>query len=260
MIKLLKILIFISIIAPQCYIFANTADTVIEFKYYKYVFIIDTRSDDFFAGSLKVKENGKIVFSMDSTFTSYLDHKFIDFDNNGKKELAVYLTGGASPYIFHHLYIFDIENGPKPLYMIQNGEIDTTDKELPLLMLNSKMSPAVLGLWYNWYLQYRNGKLVYFKPDKKRKHMVRPDYDFVNESLKGLKDENITCDDFGFNVFFEYIFICSKIAGLENEAEEYFNKNYKCKDKTAALKNFKRIAAENFKWIKDEENYKYSDQ
>lgn len=257
MIKITVILLFFFIL--QKVVSGNFADTVLEFNYYKYEITIDTRSEGFFAGSLKIKENGKPVFSMDSTFTSYIDHKFFDLDNNGKKELALYLTDGASPYIFHYLYIFDGEKGPKPLFMILNGEIDSTEKELPLITVNTRMSPAVLGLWYNWYLQYKNGRLIYFNPDKKRKQSVRPDYEFVNEALKDLKEHNQTCDDFAYDVFFEYIFLCSKIAGEENEAEEYFNKNYQCPEKVAALKKFKKYAADNLKWIQEEENYFYTE-
>lgn len=259
MIKI-QIILFFSIVLLNFSLSGKTADTLVEFRYYKYDIKIDTRSDGFFTGNFTVKESGNTVFSMDSTFTSYVDHKMIDLDNNGKKELLLYLTDGASPYIFHYLYIFDSEKGPKPLFMLLNGEIDTTDKDLPLLTVNSRMSPAVLGLWYNWYLQYKNGKLVYYKPDKKRKQSLRPDYDYVNEALKGLKDENQTCDDFAYDVFFEYIFLCSKLAGEENEAEEYFSKNYLCPDKTAALKKFKGYASDNYKWIQEEENYIYSDQ
>lgn len=255
----LQVKLFLNIVFLIFYLSGTNADTIVEFRYSGFDFRIDTRSEGFFTGNITVKEKGNTVFSMDSTFTSYVDHKFIDLDKNGKKELALYLTDGASPYVFHYLYIFDGEKGPKPLFMLLNGEIDSTDKELPLLTVNSRMSPAVLGLWYNWYLQYKNGRLSYFNPDKKRKQSVRPEYEFVNEALKDLKENNQTCDDFAYDVFFEYIFLCSKIAGEENEAEEYFNKNYLCPEKTAALKRFKNYAADNLKWIKDEENYIYSE-
>lgn len=258
MIKYGFIKIFILLGLPVI-IYGKTQDTVLEFTYYNYTFKIDTKQEGFFAGQLSVFKDGKIEFSMDSTFTSYVDHKFIDLDNNGKKELALYLTDGASPYIFHYLYIFDADKGAKPLFMISNGEIDSSVSGKPLVIVNSRMSPAVLGLWYSWYLEYTNGRLVYFKPDKTRKKSVRPDYDYVNEALKGLKDENQTCDDFAYDVFFEYIFLCSKIAGEETEAEEYFNKNYLCPEKTAALKKFKNYASDNYKWIREEENYTYTE-
>ncbi len=236
---------------------ANYADTSFSFKYYDYDVNINTSSSDFFTGQFNLSRNGKVLFSMDSMFSDYVEHRFYDLNSDGSNELMVYLTDGASPYIFHNLFIFDSKRDVKPLFMLQNGDLDTSHKQNPKLVVNSRMSPSVLGLWYSWYLEYSNGKLVYIKPDAKRKAQLRPDYEYVNEALGDLKKNNQVCDDFAYNVFFEYIFICSKISDDETAAENYFNENYLCAEKMKALKQFKKTASDIYSWIKEEENYQY---
>jgi len=235
----------------------STSDTTISFKYQNYDVNISSSDKEFFNGRLSVSENGMVLFSMDSSFTDYVEHKFIDLNGDGSNEMLLYLTEGASPYVFHTLYIFDSKRGAAPLYTISNGELDTTVKSNPLIMVNSRMSPAVLGLWYSWYLEYKNDELIYHKPDKREKAQLGPNYDYVNEALADLKKENQICDDFAYSVFFEYIFITSKIAGNETEAERFFEENYKCENKIEALIRFKKYASDNYSWIKDVSNYNY---
>lgn len=246
-----------SLIAVNITNSANYIDTSFSFRYYEYDVNINTSSSDFFTGQFSISQNGKELFSMDSLFSDYVEHRFYDLNDDGSDELLVYLTDGASPYIFHNLYIFDRKRDVKPLFLLQNGDLDTSDRKNPKLIVNSRMSPSVLGLWYSWYLEYANGKLIYSKPDAIRKAQLRPDYEYVNEALSDLKKNNQICDDFAYNVFFDYIFICSKIAGEESAAESYFSENYKCAEKMKALKQFKKTASDIYSWIKEEENYEY---
>ncbi len=70
--------LFLNIVFLIFYLSGTNADTIVEFRYSGFDFRIDTRSEGFFTGNITVKEKGNTVFSMDSTFTSYVDHKFID--------------------------------------------------------------------------------------------------------------------------------------------------------------------------------------
>lgn len=253
----LIILVYL-VFAPASSYSAGNADTSFSFRYYEFDVNISSSKSEFFRGRLSISEKGKELFSMDSSFTDYVEHKFIDLNGDGSNEMLLYLTEGASPYIFHFLYIFDHKKSAKPLYMLQNGEVDTSVFGKPLLSVNSRMSPAVLGLWYSWFLKYEDNKLKYIKPLDSRSSMLGPDLVNIKENLDELQKSNQVCDDFAYNVFFEYIFITSKISGEESSAERFFEENYKCENKTASLKQFKTAAAENYSWIKDEENYKYT--
>lgn len=259
MIKYLSILFIVILLGTELYCFENRADTSVSITADGYVFNISSTDNGFFTGSLYVTKNGSEVFRMDSTFTDYIEHKFIDLDNNGSRELLLYLHEGASPYIFHVLYIFEPSKGPMPLFYINNGDVDTTDAKNPLITVDTRLSPSVLGLWYSWYLKYNNEKLTFYKPKKNELSRLRPDYEYVNQALKDLKENNQICDDFAYSVFFEYVFICSRLSGEESQAENYFKENYKCTDKVAALKRFKETASETYKWIQDENNYIYTE-
>lgn len=248
-----------SILAVNITYSSSYIDTSLSFKYYEYDVNINTSSSDFFTGQFNISQNGKRLFSMDSSFSDYVEHKFIDLNGDGSKEMLLYLTEGASPYVFHYLYVFDRIRSAKPLYVLQNGELDTSVYGKPLLSVNSRMSPAVLGLWYSWFLKYEDNKLKYFKPVDSRSRVLGPDFVSIRENLDELNKNNQICDDFAYNVFFEYVFITSKIAGEETAAERFFEENYKCENKTASLKQFKTTASENYSWIKDEENYKYTE-
>lgn len=237
----------------------DIADTSLSFKYHNYDVSISSSSAGFFAGRLSVSENGKTLFSMDSSFTNYVEHKFIDLNGDGSDEMLLYLTEGASPYVFHYLYVFDGKRGAAPLYMLQNGEVDNSVYGKPLLTVNLRMSPAVLGLWYSFFLEYSDNRLRFTDPDENRKSQLGPDLVRVKENLEDLRNSNEICDDFAYDVFFEYIFITAKISGREPEAERFFNENYQCENKVAALKKFKSAAADNYTWIRNEENYEYSD-
>lgn len=260
MIKKILLITAVVFFAYRADVFSyNAGDTSLSFKYFDYDININSNSSEFFTGRFNVSKNGTILFKMDSTFSDYADHKFLDLNKDGSDELLVYLTDGASPYVFHHLYIFDHKKGPSPLFMVQNADVDTSGSGNPLILVNSKMSPAVLGLWYSWFLEYKNGKLVYSKPDNARREQLSPNYDFVDQTLEELKKEKQICDDFAYNVFFEYLFITSKISGEESKAENYFSQNYRCEEKVKALMQFKNAAADTYSWIKEEENYNYTE-
>ena len=235
----------------------SKADTSFSYRYYDYDVNISSSSSEFFKGNFSISFNNNVLFSLDSTFTDYVDHKFIDLNGDGSKEMLLYLTEGASPYTFHNLFIFDRKLSPKPLFILQNGEVDTSHAEKPLLTVNLRQSPAILGLWYNWYLEYSNGELKFIKPDKQRNSMLEPDYKNIKLNLDELSRENQICDDFAYNIFFEHIFITAKISGTEPKAERFFEENYKCKNKTEALIQMKNAAADTYSWIKDSENYKF---
>jgi len=257
-----KLLLLLTVIlfqaAGEVYSYKNS-DTTINYKYYDYDVNISSSDKEYFNGRLSVSEKGKVLFSMDSSFTDYVEHKFIDLNGDGSKEMLLYLTEGASPYVFHNLYVFDNKKGAKPLFMLQNGEVDTSVAGKPLLSVHLRMSPAILGLWYSWFLEYDNNKLTFVRPGDGRNQQLKADLVSIKQNLDELNQNNQICDDFAYSVFFEYIFVTSKIAGNETEAERFFEENYKCENRIEALNRFKNYASDNYSWIKDEGSYNYSE-
>jgi hypothetical protein len=259
MINKTSIYIFLFWVLLVTSVFSQT-DSIskVNIKYYDLDIELTRDNSNFFTGNMVVRRKGADVFRMDSTFSSFVDYRLVDLNNDGSKELLLFLSEGASPYVFHNLYIFDSKRDVKPLFIVTNGEVDTTFSN-PKIIVDSRMSPSVLGLWYSWYLEYKNGKLVYWKPDNATRSKLGPDYEYVNNALSDLKKENQICDDFAYDVFFEYIFITAKIAGDESTALDYFENNYKCPEKIKALGQFRNYASDNFNWIKKEENYIYTE-
>ena len=231
----------------------------VNIKYYDLDVSITYNSNAFFSGMLSVKKGADELFTMDSNFSDYAEHWITDLDGDGSNELILSVSEGASPYVFNDLYIFDIKKGAKPLFMVQNGYLDTAEGRLPKISVNARMSPSFMGLWYNWFLEYKKGRLVYWDPDKKTKKSLRPDVEGILENMKEVSQEDNYCEDFIYPAFFENVFICYKLSGEDYKAEEFFNKHYKCPEKISALKGFKEYASSSIKWIKDENNYLYSD-
>lgn len=228
-------------------------------RYYDLDLELTYNVNAFFSGVLTVKKNGAELFRMDSTYSDYIEHSFADLNGDGSNELVLSLSEGGSPYIFNSLYIFDIKRDVKPLFMVQNGYLDTTVAKSPKISVNARMSPSFMGLWYNWFLEYKKGRLVYWEPDKKTRKSLRPDVEGILENMKEVSKDKNYCDDFIYGTFFENVFICYKLSGEEYKSEDFFNKYYKCPQKISALKGFKEYASNSFNWIKDENNYLYSE-
>lgn len=237
----------------------DTSNVII--KYYDATVKVTSSSDKFFSGRLEISKGANKVYEMDSIFTNYAEHRLIDLNGDGSDELLLSLTEGASPYVFHNLYIFDITRGYKPLYVILNGDVDTANIRQPKIIFNERVSPAILGLWISWPLVYRNKELVFSKPNSSQeKARYRPDEESISENLKELRTGTESCKDYNYAIFFETIFISYWITGEKNKAFAFFNKHFKCPDKEKVLEQMQNAAEDTYSWINDEANYKYADQ
>ena len=228
-------------------------------SYYDYTIKISSNHNRFFTGRLEVLKNGKSEFSMDSVFSDYVEHNIIDMDGDGSKELLLILSEGASPYVFSSMYLFDARKGAKPLYFITNASLDTSANSLPAIGTFVRMSPSIMGFSYSWQMEYHNGKLRYKSLGGKTGSSFGPDYTELRASMKEIWPQKADCEDYIYSVFFDYIFITSRISGEMTEAENFFNSEYKCPDKVSSLIPFKNTANETLNWIKDEKNYLYSE-
>ena len=228
-------------------------------SYNGYTVNISSNQNRFFTGRLEVLENGVPQFVMDSVFSDYVEHNIIDLDGDGKEELLLSVSEGASPYVFGSMYIFDATGGAKPRYFITNASLDTTDKSKPVINTFVRMSPSAMGLSYRWQMSYANGRLQYDTSGKNKLYLYGPDYEEIKSSINEIWPSKVDCEDYTYSVFFDYVFINSKIAGNLAEAENFFNTEYKCPDKVSSLIRYKNTASETLSWIKDEKNYLYSE-
>lgn len=227
--------------------------------YYDLKIELAYNSQQFFKGSMKVQKDNKALFSTDSFYSDYSSHEIVDLDGNGKNELILILTEGASPYVYDNMLIFDIALGPEPKFSMQNADLIVKPNELPKINCYQRMSPSVLGLGYNWLLEYRDKKIKYYKPKSEVwKNMVLPDIEGTRENLKQYEEGGFTCTDGNYFTFFETVMVQSLICGIDYAGLEFFEKYYKCNDKNAALKNLKSVSHVSFGWIKDSKNYEYS--
>ncbi|MCC7157981.1 MAG: hypothetical protein IT281_00420 [Ignavibacteria bacterium] len=228
-------------------------------NYYDIKVELNYNTQRFFNGSMKVQKENIIVFAADSFFSDYSSHEIVDLDGNGKNELVLVLTEGASPYIYNRMLIFDITLGPEPKFTMQNADLIIKPKELPKIDCYARMSPSVMGLGYNWLVEYRDKKIKYYKPKNEVwENMVLPDVESTRENLKQYKEGGFTCTDANYFTFFEAVMIQSLISGDDYVGLDFFDKYYKCDDKNSALKELKSASNNSFGWIKDSKNYEYS--
>lgn len=232
--------------------------------YYHVKVKLSWNTNQFFTGSIKVEKNGEIVFSDDSTFSDYADHKLIDLDGDKSKELVLIVTEGASPYIYNNMIIFDgLMRGYAPRFRVQNADIVEKENELPKILAYTRMSPSVLGLGYHWLLEYKQGKLNCFtaKGTLWQKD-VTPDIKGTEENLKQYEDAGFTCEDSNYLTFFESVLMQGQISGDITEALDFFKKRFNCAstaNSTAMVELQKRIDQVYF-WINDHKNYLYSNE
>jgi hypothetical protein len=239
----------------------SAADSLTEVKIEYYDLIVKLRYDknNFFTGSLEVQKKGETVFAADSIYSDYFEHSTVDLDGDGSKELLISLGTGATPYIYNDLLIFDITRSNEPLFSIQNADVVQKEKQTPKISVYVRMSPSVLGIGYNWLLEYKNKKMLFYKAeDQQWLGNVTPDEKETLETIKSFSDNSNPCGDReNYLSYYEAFLLQSKIAGDEEKGLDFFDEHYKCKSKSEALKIMKNNVSDSYKWIIDTNNYKY---
>ena len=81
----------------------------------------------------------------------------------------------------------------------------------------------------------------------------------ILEQIEGYESETDVCsEESQIQVYYEAYITQKKILGQESEGWKFFDSHYKCKDKKKIKEDLKRIVYENYKYISDPINYKYS--
>jgi hypothetical protein len=236
----------------------NMNITVID--YYNYKVTINSTPNTYYTCHLESVKDGKVMFQMDSSFSDYQWHSIIDLDNDGYKELLLSVYEGTSPYTYNSIYIFDVRKGAKPVCQVFNANLDTTIKEEPKLRIYNRISPSVLGLGYNWLMEYKNGMLKFFEAGEAPwKKMVKPDEASILDNLNQYEDFSEKCNDFSYRSFFKAYLIQAQIYGDNEAALKFIDKYYTCPDKKNAKQQIIDESAESFEWITNSANYKYAE-
>jgi|SRR4030095_405741 len=255
------LLLYTSFCSWELYAEPNRLNDV-SIDYYDLVIKLRYDTDKFFTGSLTVQKNGEIVFSADSIYSEYIEHSQADLDGDGSKELIISVSTGASPYIYNELLIFDKTQSNGPMFSVQNADVVQKEKQKPKLSVYIRMSPSVLGIGYNWYLEYKNKKLTFFRAaDMPWLGDVVPDEKETIDAIKLFSEDGKQCENTdNYLSYFEAYALQSKIAGDELKGLEFFEQYYKCKGKSEAIKNLKKNVSDSYKWINDTKNYNYTNE
>ncbi len=229
----------------------------VRISYYDTELKLEYNDNHYFTGTIRVLKGGNMVFSADSIYSGYITHYISDLNGDGKNELLLSLTEGASPYINNTMLVWDISRSEKPLYQMQNAELDSNSFGRPVISMYTRMSPSLMGLGYNWFVEYRKNKLGLFPVPSGKKSYIQPDEESVLHTMKEFVQANDPCADSWYLNFFEYVMIQYKIAGDEKQGEKFFEKHYKCRDSNKFLKQIQTSADDTYSWITDEKNYQY---
>lgn len=97
-------------------------------------------------------------------FQDVTEYRLLDLNKDGSDELLINCSVGASPYyLFGVTYLIDKKISYLPLFEIQGLTISSIDSINMIMRIDTKESPAVLGLWNEYYAKYNNGKLELVK-------------------------------------------------------------------------------------------------
>jgi hypothetical protein len=231
----------------------------VNISYYEFELKLEYNDNHYFTGTLREYKSGSLVFSADSFYSAYVSHYYSDLNGDGKDELMLSLTEGASPYINNTMLVWDVTRSDKPVYQIQNAEFDSNSFGKPVLSMYTRMSPSLMGVGYNWFLEYRKNKLALYSPPGDKKRYIEPDEESVLHTMKEFVEKNDPCADSWYLNFFEYVMIQYKIAGEEKLGEKFFEKHYKCRDSGRFLKQIETSAEDAYSWLTDEKNYLYTE-
>lgn len=170
------------------------------------------------------------------------EYRLIDLDKDGSDELLLNCFVGASPYfIFGITYLIDKKINYLPVYAIQGLTLNDIDSVNMIMRVSEKESPAVLGLWNEYYFIYKNGNLELVKSAEKLSPEMFNDQlygDFITFS----ESENI-CETFKiyksgnseYNGYFwraiENFFNNCYMTGDEKRVYDWFTTYCACADK-----------------------------
>lgn len=216
----------------------------------------------FFSGSAEIFDRyNNTVFYADSFYTQYNSDTVIDLNADGSRELILDLSTGATMYDYNMFLIFDLSRKQIETFEIHNAHLVTGIDEQPKIESEVRLSPNYLGAGYAYSLKYEDGKMILETDPSESKVLKSLDMKErdILEQIDGYDAEIEECsEESQVQVYYEAYITQKKILGQENSGWKFFDSHYKCKDKKRIKEDLKRMVYENYKFISDPSNYKFS--
>lgn len=227
-----------------------------------YRIFLTYNDNSFFTGSAEIFDRyNNSVFYADSLYTHYNSDTVIDLNADGSRELILDLSTGATMYDYNMFLIFDLSKKHIEPFEIHNAQLVNGIDEQPKIESEVRLSPNYLGAGYAYSLKYEDGKMILETDPSESKVLKSLDLNErdILEQIEGYESETDVCsEESQIQVYYEAYITQKKILGQESEGWKFFDSHYKCKDKKKIKEDLKRIVYENYKYISDPINYKYS--
>jgi hypothetical protein len=225
-----------------------------------YRFLLTYDTAEYFTGTMKViDEVGRKVFEADGFYSYCYSDTLVDLNDDGSKEVIFGMATGMSPYQTGSLIVFDPASGDMTPFEIINGELVNSNDGNHYVKVYVRMSPAYLGAFYYYLLEYKDGKLIL--PDPKDSsfpsYLIDSQSDYFQEAISDYALEMDECnDDANYFTLFEAYAVQAKLTGREDFAGEFFRKNYKCVDANVAYELINKSVDEMYTFIMSQD-YKF---
>lgn len=227
-----------------------------------YRIFLTYNDNSFFSGSLEIFDRyNNSVFYADSFYTHYNSDTVIDLNADERRELILDLSTGATMYDYNMFLIFDLSKKYIEPFEIHNAHLVTGIDEQPKIESEVRLSPNYLGAGYAYSMKYEDGKMILETDPSESKVLKSLDLNErdILEQIEGYNSETDECsEESQLKVYYEAYITQKKILGQEGMGWKFFDNHYKCKDKKKIKEDLKRTVYENYKYISDPLNYKFS--
>lgn len=202
-----------------------------------------------FKGFLTIRDINlnRIIFISDIFYSKYLNHNFIDLDNDLKDELIINVTISPSMYNYEALVIIDLKNLVENIFIVTNAKL-LNNKSDSSIMVNYRPSPGVASIPVVYFLKYEKKLDIYYPSKGEAEILVHLYYKNMNEAISSLSKKSEL-----YAPYFKNLVVCMVLqAMLLNLDIEYlikYKKIYECittSIKEDANKYFNEIKNQNY--------------
>lgn len=229
----------------------------------KYKIILNWSDSLFLSGGMKIQDNadGKQLFSAENFHSGFNSEKTIDLNNDGSNEYILELTTGNTRSDYNMYVIFEFSKAPEPQCQVHNAElISNVDKNSDIVS-NIRIGDPKMEAKYMFALNYNNGKLLLNKDIKGSKvlqELVPYEEDYSDLITEYAKSNNVCDENSQVKNYYEAYITQQKIVGNESKGIEFFDKNYKCDNKSSLESELKKSADDRYSKINNPETFNFN--
>lgn len=229
----------------------------------KYKILLNWSDSLFLSGGMKIQDNsdGKELFSAENFHSGFNSEKTIDLNNDGSNEYILELATGNTRSDYNMYVIFEFSKAPEPQCKVHNAELISNVDKVSDIVSNVRVGDPKLEAKYMFALNYKNGKLILNKDIKGSKVLqelvpFEEDYsDLITEYAKS----NGVCDESSqVKNFYEAYITQQKIVDDESKGLDFFDKNYKCDNKSSLESELKNSANDRYSKINNPETFNFN--